>query len=266
MATTSIGQSLTSQVRVIYACASRLLKLKTRETPLGMFSVLIEPIATICIMTLVFANVRFRVPRLGDYLMIFLMTGILPITVWKQSLTQTEQAFMKLRQLLVMPQVQSTDIMIAGMMNALIILSSLFLGFTLFFHYVYDMDWPQNLIFCFIPGICNALFGFGLCLINMVIKTWWSYWGTVFGVITAPVGVMSGMFYTIENIPQQAQWVLWYNPLMHSTELIRTYYFYEYTSTFFSPYYYYGTTLGSFMVGLMCERFFRYRLIGKPKK
>jgi len=266
MAASSIGESLTSQVRVIFACCSRLLKSKTRETPLGIFSVLVEPIATICIMTLVFANVRMRVPRLGDYLMIFLMTGILPITVWKQSIAQTEQAFQKLRQLLVMPYVQPTDTMVAGMLNALIIISGLFLGMTLFFHYVYDMDWPQNLIFCFIPAICNALFGFGLCLINLVIKTWWKYWGTIFSVITAPVGIMSGMFYTIEYIPVQARWVLWYNPLMHSTELVRTYYFHEYTSTFFSPYYYYGTTLGTFLVGLMCERFFRYRIVGTQRR
>lgn len=263
---TSIGQSLNSQVRVIYACANRLLRGKTRETPLGIFSVLIEPMATICIMTLVFTNVRFRVPKLGEYLMIFLMTGILPISVWKQSIAQTEQAFQKLRQLLVMPQVQPTDIMVAGMMNALIILATLFLSITLFFHYVYDMDWPQNLIFCFIPAICNALFGFGICLFNMVVKTWWRYWGTIFGVITAPVGIMSGMFYTIETIPPQAQYILYYNPLMHSTELIRTYYFYEYTSTFFDPYFYYGSTLGTFMVGLMCERVFRYRILGNQRR
>jgi len=262
---TSIGHSLSAQVRIIYACAGRLLQAKTRESPIGIFSVLIEPVATIGVMTLVFSYVRFRVPTLGDYLMIFLMTGILPISVFRQSIAGAETGFLRLRHLLVMPQIQPTDLMVAGVMNTLIILWSLFIAFTLFFHYFYAMEWPENMIFCFIPAFCNAMFGFGVGMINMVIKTWWRYWGTIFGILIGPIGILSGMFYTIDRMPQKVQDILFYNPLMHSTELVRTFYFYEYNSSFFSPLYYYGTTFGTLGVGLMCERMFRYRLLHQKK-
>lgn len=261
MPSTSIGQSISAQARIIYACATRLLQMKTRESPLGVFSLLLEPIATIGVMTLVFSYVRFRVPRLGDYIMIFLMTGILPISLFRQGIIGADSGFMRLRRLLVMPQIQPTDLMLAGVMLSLLVLWTLFVSFTVFFHYVYDMEWPENLIFCFIPAFCNAMFGYGVGMINMVIKTWWRYWGTLFGIAMAPIGIMSGMFYTVENMPLQVQKILYYNPLMHSTELVRTYYFWEYNSTFFDPFYYYGFTFGALLVGLMCERFFRYRLL-----
>lgn len=262
---TSIGHSISTQARVSYACGARLLGQKTRETPLGIFSAWVEPLATIFIMTLVFSSVRFRVPTLGDWLMIFLMTGILPISVWRQSVIQGDSAVQRLRRVFVMPQIQPVDAMFAGVMTSLLVIWTLFLGITFFFVLVYDMDWPQNLVFCFIPAFTNTMMALGFAMINLVIKTWWRYWGVVFATVTGPIGIMSGMFYTIDRMPKQVQDILYYNPLMHSTELVRTYYFKEYTSTFFDPLYYYGFSFGILLVGLMCERLFRYRILHLKK-
>lgn len=257
----TIGFSISAQARVIFACASRMLYQKTRETPLGPASALVEPLATIGIMTLVFSNIRFRVPSLGDWLMIFLMTGILPITVFRQSIQQGVASVKKLNRVFVMPQVQPLDAMFAGVFTSLLIVWTLFMGITIFFVIFYGMRWPQNIVLCFIPAFSNMMLGLGFAMINLVIMTWWKYWGTVFATLTGPIGIMSGMFYTIDRMPKQVQDILYYNPLMHSTELVRTFYFHEYTSTFFDPYYYFGTTYGVLFVGLICERVFRYRIL-----
>ena len=204
-------------------------------------------------------------PTLGDWLMIFLMTGILPITVFRQSVTQGAAAVNKLRRVFVMPQVLPFDAMVAGVLTALLIIWTLFMGITIFFVLFYDMRWPQSLVLCFVPAFSNTMLGLGFAMLNLVIMTWWKYWGTVFSTLTAPIGIMSGMFYTIDRMPKQVQDILYYNPLMHSTELVRTYYFKEYTSTFFDPLYYYGFSFGILLVGLMCERLFRYRILHLKK-
>jgi capsular polysaccharide transport system permease protein len=69
------------------------------------------------------------------------------------------------------------------------------------------------------------------------------------------------MFYTAQTAPPMALPYLWYNPLFHSTELMREYYYYDYTSPIFDPYYYYGWALTSLAVGLALERLLRHRLL-----
>lgn len=262
----ALGTSISAQARIVFTCFVRLLQMKTRDTPLGVLSSLVEPLAAICVMTIVFTNIKFKVPKLGDYLMLFLMTGMLPISMFRSGAMEAERAFQRLRRNLVLPQVQVTDLMLAGIMMSFLLMTSLFMMLTIFFWVAYDAPWPQNIVFCLIPALCNSLLGFGIGLVNLVVKTWFRYWGTIFGVLTAPLGVMSGMFYTIEKMPPSIQEILYYNPLMHSTELMRTYYYAEYTSDFFDPLYYYGCTFTLLTVGLLCERTFRYRLLNEKKR
>jgi len=61
-------------------------------------------------------------------------------------------------------------------------------------------------------------------------------------------------------IPPQVLGILYWNPFFHSTDLCRSYFFPDYTSDFFDPYYYYGWVVGALAIGLACERTFRYRL------
>lgn len=262
----ALGASISAQARIIFTCFTRLLQMKTRDTPLGVLSSLVEPLAAICVMTIVFTNIKFKVPKLGDYLMLFLMTGMLPISMFRQGSMESERGFQRLRRNLALPQVQTTDLMLAGIFTSFLLMTSLFMTLTIFFWLAYDAPWPQNIVFCLIPAVCNSLMGFGIGMINLVIKSWFLYWGTIFAVVTAPLGVMSGMFYTIDKMPPSIQQILYYNPLMHSTELTRTYYYKEYTSTFFDPLYYYGCVFTILSLGLLCERTFRYRILNEKKK
>ncbi|MEM9222550.1 MAG: ABC transporter permease [Pseudomonadota bacterium] len=260
MALTAVGGSFGHQARIIFVCVRRIVHLKSRDTPLGVLSNLIEPMATIAMLTLVFTTVKLRVPMLGDYVMLFLMTGILPISMFRNGAQQSEGAVRQLKRNLVLPQIKPLDLMISGVITSMLTISTLFLFVTILFWLVYNVEWPQNIVFCAIPAVCNGLIGLGFGCINLVIKSWFLYWGTIFGIVTAPIGLLSGMFYTVDRFPQKIQDILYYNPFMHSTELTRTFFYKEYTSEFFDPLYYYGWTFTALAVGLVCERVFRYRL------
>ncbi|MCF3936653.1 ABC transporter permease [Acuticoccus sp. M5D2P5] len=261
----TIGRSIGSQARIFYTIASRDMQLKHRESPIGVLSGVLEPLCQILLMTLVFSTVRLRTADMGDFVLLFLMTGILPLACFRGTVTGSQMAFNKMRKALAFPQLRPLDLMFGGAFAHTAIIITLFVLITLFFKVVYQTTTPQNLTFALIPLVCNMIIGVGICSVNMTIKTWFPFWGTIFTIVTAPLSILSGMFYTADTLPTQIQRVLWWNPFFHSTELCRTFYFQEYTSTFFSPYYYSAWVIGSLAIGMLCERTFRYRLLSSKR-
>lgn len=257
----SLTGTVGAQARILFSIGSRILQMKTRESPLGILSSLIEPLATILMMTLIFTAIRFRVPGLGDYLMLFFMTGTIPISIFRGGAMSAEQGYRQLRKVLVLPHLRPLDLMMGGTFLNTMVLTLLMVLMTAFFIVVYGVSWPENIAMCFVPLLGNSLLGLGIGAINITIKTWFPFWGVIFGTVTGPLGILSGMFFTAESMPPKIQAILYYNPLLHSTELLRTYFYPEFHSNFFDPLYYWGWVFGALAVGLLCERTFRYRLL-----
>lgn len=256
----SLIQSLETQARVIWSITARVNLRMHRTSPFGILSGLLEPIALILLMTLVFTTIRMRVPGMGDYLMIFIATGVVPIYAFKRGESAAQRVAISMRGVLCFPTVRPMDLIISGVLTYFITMVALFAGITLFFKLFYRMEEPQNFALALIPVVGNAIIAFGIASVNLLIKTWFPYWGTIWSILTAPLAIVSGLFYTADVMPQKVLDILYWNPFFHSTDLCRSYYFPEYTSTFFDPYYYYGWVLGSLLVGLFVERYFRYRL------
>ncbi len=264
MATTSstpLGGTFIAQSRIVWTLSTRLLQLKTRESPLGVFSSLIEPLAMILMMTLVFSTIKMRVPQAGDYLMLFFMTGIIAINVFKQGVSAGEQGYMKLRRALGLPHLRPIDLIFSGVFTNTLVMIALFLGMTVFFSVVYGAPWPDNLVLALAAPVCNSFIAIGFAALNAVIKTWFKFWGVIYSTVTMPIAILSGMFYTAESMPLSVQKILYYNPILHSTEFVRSVYFTDYNSGFFDPEYYFSWVIGSLVFGLLLERVFRYRLL-----
>lgn len=257
----TVGRSLAVQARIVWSVATRDVQIKHRESPLGVLTALVEPLAIIIILTIAFSSIRLRVPGVGDYLMLFLMTGILPISMFRGSAVGAERAFMQMRRSLTLPRLRPLDLMMGGALTNAITLMLLFVAITAFFMLVFTAEPPRNILLALMPLAANALMGLGMGAINLTVRTWFPFWITMFNILIGPIGIMSGLFYTAETLPQNIQDVLYYNPFFHSTELCRTFFFEGFESEFFDPYYYGGSVLTLTFLGLLCERLFRYRLL-----
>lgn len=256
-----VVDTLGQQARIIWSVATRNAQLKHRESPIGVLSAVIEPLATIMVMTLAFSAIRLRVPDTGDYLLIFFMTGIIPISMFRGAALASERSFNLLRKTLVLPQLKPLDLMLGGLLLHVMVLVSLYILVTFFFLLVYQMEMPQNFVMSMVPLFINAIMGMGMGIINMTIKSFFKFWGTIFGIITAPLGICSGLFYTAATLPESVKYYLYWNPFLHSTEFVRQFYFTEYESTFFDPKLYFGAFLVIMFLGLYFERRFRSRLV-----
>ncbi|MEM8853967.1 MAG: ABC transporter permease [Pseudomonadota bacterium] len=257
---TAVVRSLNAQARIVWAVALREMMLRHRESPLGVLTAIIEPLAMILLMTLVFSTIRLRIPGAGDYVMLFIMTGILPITMFRGGVQGCDRGVARQKRALVVPGVRPLDLMLGGLIVNYMTLLALFTLITAFFALIYRPDSPQNFVVSLLPGVCNALMAIGVGAINLLIKSWFKFWGTIFAIITMPLNIISGMFYTADTLPTAVLKYLYYNPFFHATEFTRTHYFPDYTSDFFDPYYYFGCTFGFVFLGLLVERVFRYRL------
>ncbi|RAH98976.1 hypothetical protein DLJ53_25445 [Acuticoccus sediminis] len=257
----AVGEAVFRSAGVIYGVAAREGQSRGAESPVGIFSLVLEPLATLGMMTIIFSYIRLRTAGLGDYIMLFLMTGIVPLSVFRGSVSSGDRTYNRMKRSLVLPGIQPIDLVLGGIFVQFLAVMGLYTIITFFFHFFYNTSSPEFFWLSIIPAAGNACIAFGFCMLNMVIKLYFKFWATIFGIITGPLNIVSGMFYTADHIPLTMKKVLYYNPFMHSTELMRTFYFPDYTSHFFDPYYYGGWVVGSIVVGLLLERAYRYRLL-----
>ncbi|UOM33936.1 ABC transporter permease [Acuticoccus sp. I52.16.1] len=258
---TAVADAVFRSAGVIYSVAAREAQSRNVESPLGLFTMVLEPLAMLAMMTLIFSYVRMRTAGMGDYIMLFLMTGIVPLSAFRSSVQGGDRAYMRMRRMLVLPGIQPIDLVLGGILINFLVVTALFTVITFLFHFIYNTSSPEYFWLSLVPVIGNCAIAFGFCTMNMAIKLHFKFWGVLFGIITGPLNIVSGMFYTADTMPPQLLKYLYYNPFMHSTELMRTFYFPEYTSQFFDPYYYGGWVMGAIVFGLLMERAYRYRLL-----
>ena len=86
----------------------------------------------------------------------------------------------------------------------------------------YDLPVTLDLAAIFNGFLLMGLLGLGFGTLNCVIYGFWPTWRHVWNVLTKPLFIVSGMFYTFESLPPEAQAVLWYNPLIHAIGLTRS--------------------------------------------
>ena len=79
--------------------------------------------------------------------------------------------------------------------------------------------------------------GSGIGTLNCVLFGFWPTWTNIWNVLTKPLFIISGMFYTFESLPPQAQAILWYNPLVHAVGLMRAGFYGGYDAAYVSPLY-----------------------------
>jgi capsular polysaccharide transport system permease protein len=73
--------------------------------------------------------------------------------------------------------------------------------------------------------------------------------------------LISGIFFLYEDLPRVAQEVLWWNPFLHVTALMRVGFYPTYDASFASPAYVVGCATVPFLLGIMMMRAMRGTLI-----
>jgi capsular polysaccharide transport system permease protein len=206
--------------RTIFALIMREMSTTYGRSPGGYLWAVIEPVLALAVLSSIF-SVIMREPQLGESFPLFYATGYLPFMLFNDLANKTATALNYSRALLQYPAVTYIDPLIAR--GILHLLTHVMVGYIVFFGMVILLnlhispDYPSIAL----GYLLGAMIGFGVGCLNCYVMTSFPVWERVWQILTRPLLFISGMFLTYDNMPQFAQDILWWNPLIHVVGFIR---------------------------------------------
>lgn len=240
-------------LRCIAALTLREMGTRYGRRPGGYVWAVLQPLGIIIIIAFAFSLIATS-PALGTSFLLFKATGMLVLQTFNALGSNVGRAMNYSRALLFYPRVCWIDAVIARfLLNMLVSLAAAFViltGIILFEDLKTVLDWGP--IFLAIALICTL--GLGIGCLNCYMFQRFPVWEDIWGILTAPLFVISGVLFLFEDLPPFAQDILWYNPLMHITGLMRDGFYPVYSPGYISVAYTATCALVPLVVGLMLLR------------
>lgn len=239
-----------ASLRTIAALVLREMSTRYGRTPGGYLWAILEPLAAILFLSLGFSLVM-RSPSLGTSFLLFYATGYLPFDLYNTIGSTTARAVKFSKPLLKFPAVTWADAVAArfllnlltGALVAILLLAGILS--------VIDSRTVLDLPPAVLAMVLAAILGLGMGTLNCVLMGLFPLWEVTWSVITKPLFLASGVIYIYEDLPPLAQEILWYNPLLHITGLMRTGFYPTYTAAYASPVYVLGVGMVLLALGLV---------------
>jgi len=250
-----LGQQLEVFGRVVHALVLREARTRHGSLRIGYLWAIIEPALEIAVIWAFFSAMG-RISGVNASIFAFLMTGIFPYLAWRSASVRGATAIESNLPLLVHPQVQPFSVVTA---RVLLEMASSLVIFWLFVLLLWVfggepptnfLDEPLNLLGAF-GAMCFLAFGFGLA--NAAISRFVTFWPEVIRVTARVLFFTSGVFYTMESLPERARHIILLNPLAHMIEWIRSAALPGFESDHYSVLYILGWSLWLTALGLFLD-------------
>lgn len=249
-------------IRTVSALMMREMTTRFGRTPGGVIWVVLQPLATILVLGFAFSLIA-RTPALGTSYIFFKATGLLPFNAFKSISNMVGRAFSFSSALLVYPGVTWVDALLARLfLNALVSFLVTFLilgGIILFQDLSLIIDWGPVLL----AMLLASFLGFGIGVLNCYLFERIAIWSNIWGIMTAPLMIVSGVIMLYEAMPTIAQQYLWYNPVLHIAGLMREGFYSTYQPTYVSIPYVLICALVPMALGLVLLRRYHRDLLNR---
>lgn len=239
--------------RTILALMLREMGSTYGRSPGGYLWVVAEPIGVIAVLSTAF-SLMLRSPSLGTSFILFYATAYMPFSIYVELAQKTQNSLVYSRALLAYPGVTWIDAVLARFFLNLItgatVSCILFSGILIFIDIQTVLDIGPML-----TGMAMAAcLGLGVGTLNCVLFGLFPVWKQLWGVITRPLFLASGVLYIYEDLPVLAQNILWWNPLVHVTGWTRTGFYPTYHASYVSLTYCFGLGMILLALGLIFLR------------
>jgi capsular polysaccharide transport system permease protein len=242
-----------ASVRTIVAMMLREIVTTYGRSPGGYLWALLEPIAAIALLSVAF-SLAFAQPSLGTSFPLFYATAYLPYIMFHDVANKVAGSLNFSRPLMAYPAVTYVDALLARfilntithLMVFAIVMTTILL--TLETRAVVDL-----------PAVLNALamasaLALGVGTLNCYLMLAFPAWERIWQILTRPLFILSGVFFLFEDVPQEFQPILWFNPLYHVTGAMRAAFYPTYDATYVSPLFVYGVAAVTLVFGLLALR------------
>ncbi|KJZ21242.1 ABC transporter permease [Loktanella sp. S4079] len=250
------AELLTLQLRVILSLVLRETRATFGTSSFGYAWAVITPTASVAVLVILFSLIGRHAP-FGSSLALFFATGILTLQFFTEISGKLMTVFDANRALLTYPIIKDVDTILA---RTLLISATYFVIMLIFYSCLILVGMaelpvhPEHLVMVF---CATAYLGLGYGTVNAVIASLWDTWMQIEKVLTRPLFFISGIFYVPSQLPQTAQTVLQWNPVLHLVEWFRYGFYSNYNSSILNVYYPLIVATILFLFGLAGERLFR---------
>lgn len=239
-----------ASLRTVAALVLREMSTRYGRTPGGYLWAVLEPLAAILFLSIGFSLV-IRTPSLGTSFLLFYATGYLPFDLYNTIANTTARAVNFSRPLLKFPAVTWLDAVLARfLLNSLTgtLVALLLLGGVLA---ATDSRAVLDLPPAVLAMALAMVLGLGVGTLNCTLMGLYPLWELAWSVLTRPLFLASGVLFLYDDMPPLAQEILWYNPLMHITGLMRKGFYPSYAASYVSVTYVLAVSLILLALGLV---------------
>ena len=240
-------------LRTIAALILREVSTRFGRTPGGFAWAVLQPLATIIVLGLAFSLIA-RTPALGTSFLLFKATGLLAYQTFQSNSMMVGKSLAFSAPLLTYPGVTWADAILArvilntlvSVVVAVLILTGIIMALDLSL----ILNWGDIVL----AMALAALLGLGIGTLNCYLFERIAIWANLWGILNAPLMIMSGVIILYDDLPRQAQEWLWYNPALHVTGLMRAGFYSTYQPTYVSVAYVLAWALIPLVLGLLLLR------------
>lgn len=251
---------LVVQARVIWAITLRDLQSRFGRTLWGSLIIVGWPLSHLTLIVCIYLVTRRVIPY-GTDSAVFFGTGVLPYILCFHPARWIMLSLFMNRPLLGLPAVKTSDIIIARCIVEIV--SACWVTFIfLIALFIFGVNALPHHISDAILAILATLYlaiaiGWTAAVMYALVRVWI---GVQIGVLLL-MYVGSGVFFVPTNLPAKFRDILWYNPLLHSVEWLRSAYYDGYGYGMLSKSYLLGYATVLLFIGLVLERAVRGRLM-----
>lgn len=248
--------------RAIGALILREMSTRYGRTPGGYAWAILEPLGMIIILSFAFSLLA-KTPTLGTSFLLFKATGFLILQMFTVLGGQIGNSLNFSKPLLRYPRVTWGDAILARfLLNGLVVTAVIVLiltGIVLYEQLDVLLHWELAIG----AVLLAALLGFGVGALNCYLFMRFPVWQQVWGILTRPLFLISGVILLYEDMPQLAQDVLWYNPIIHLTGMMRAAFYPMYRPDYISVQFVAFTILIPMAMGLLLLHRYHRELLNR---
>lgn len=246
------SNGLFRMIRTVAALILREIATTYGRSPGGYVWALADPILGVALLTVIFQYALGNTdPLLGTSFPLFYASGYLPFQMYHDLSTKMAQSLRFSRPLLAYPAVTFVDALIARLiLNTMLhvfVFTVLVGGIAIVQRIPLVLDVSVVLQAMGLAALLGAGVGTMNCFLIMRFPVWERAWS----ILTRPLFLMSGIFFTYELMPGVVQDILWWNPVLHIVGLMRRGIYGVYPANYVSEPYVITLSLFLLLMGLL---------------
>lgn len=236
--------------RVLFALIMREMASTDSRTSLGFLWAIIEPIATIAILSVAF-QLMTRTPPLGTNFPLFYVTGMMPYTIFMSIGNKVSSSIRFSKPLLGFPSVTALDTIMARFILNYLLTIAIFVAVTYGIILIYGLKVSINYYAAALSLGLSGMLALGVGTFNSVLFVLIPTYENLWSILTRPLMILSGVLFLIDELPEKYSYYLLWNPVAHAVGQMHAAFYPSFDSSFVSPFYVICVSVVCFTIGLV---------------